>query len=517
MAECLYIYNGHKFTEIELNDFLSAEGDKLYSKYGDIVFDKEDQMATCAQLDQVARESAELQSKYQEAKKKVKYIDGEEVLEYKFPYIGVTAFLKGLTNHDDKLLTPEFREASYWMKRIKDWQDETKGFNKDERDLFGESYVITENITDTQLKKFLSEWDEGNDISGDSQILQLIKQMKEKWEAQGKTGTAIHDVLKQLFSPYRSGAKAGTLRIDDAEETLKFYFSPGKNRYNEELLTPKHIEDIIKYAKNLKEELHKKLGSDLVFYPEFQISSKLAQEVPEKGDTVMGIIDLLVVDREGNAHVIDYKASPKDSFDSAKQRSFWYQLGLYNRLLIANGVSTSQNENQVMIAPIRMKGFRREDGVFVMDGVEPRDKEHLQDITINATLHEVAANLDEFIPEKIPEKFSARNLVSSVNTFTSAAFPNISTSIDWDEENLNKLIERNGGIKENPKTEKFEITLYEETFSAKTKEEVYEKISKYFNETLPKKRKDMIKHVHLSIKKGIKENTRNVQFLNYLL
>jgi hypothetical protein len=42
MAECLYIYNGHKFTEIELNDFLSAEGDKLYSKYGDIVFDKED-------------------------------------------------------------------------------------------------------------------------------------------------------------------------------------------------------------------------------------------------------------------------------------------------------------------------------------------------------------------------------------------------------------------------------------------------------------------------------------------
>ena len=84
MAECLYIYNGHKFTEIELNDFLSAEGDKLYSKYGDIVFDKEDQMATCAQLDQVARESAELQSKYQEAKKKAKYIDGEEVLEYKF-------------------------------------------------------------------------------------------------------------------------------------------------------------------------------------------------------------------------------------------------------------------------------------------------------------------------------------------------------------------------------------------------------------------------------------------------
>ena len=510
MAEqCFYIYKGHKFTELELNDFLTSNGEKLYSKYGDIVFDNNTaQMATCAQIDQVAREAAEYQVKYQEAKQKAKYIDGEEILEFKFPYIGVTSFLRGLTNSENKLLTPEFRELSYWSKRIKAWQNEQEGFNKDERDLFGPFSVITENITTSQLQKFLEEWDKGNDISEDSQILQLIKQMKEKWEAQGKMGTAVHDVLKVLFSPYRSGSKEGTLRINDNEETLKFYFSPGKNRYNEQLLTQKHIEDIIKYAKKLKTELEKKLTGPLMFFPEFQIASKLAQEVPEKGDTVLGIIDLLVVDAEGNAHIIDYKASPKDSFDSAKQRTFWYQLGFYNRLLMANNINTSNDENQIMIAPIKMVNFRREDGVFIMDGVEQRDEDCLQDITANATLHEVAANLDEFIPEKMPEKFSAQNLVSSVNTFTTHAFPGVSTSTEWDEEALQKLIDNNGGIQENPKNDKFEITIFNETYSAKTKEEVYEKIEKYYTQTLPKRRKDMVKHVLLALKKGIKENTK---------
>lgn len=512
MAEqCLYIYKGHKFTELELNDFLTANGEKLYSKYGDIVFDKEAQMATHAQVDQVAREAAEYQSKYKEAKEKRKYIDGEEVLEFKFPYIGVTGFLKGLTNAEDKLLTPEFREVSYWSKRIKAWQDENEGFNKDERDLFGNFSVITENITTKQLQKFLEEWDKGNDISGDSQILQLIKQMKEKWEAQGKMGTAIHDVLKTLFSPYRSGSRQGTLRIDNDEASLEFYFSPGKNRYDEKLLTQQHIKDIIKYAKNLKSELETKLKGPLLFFPEFQIASKLAQEIPEKGDTVLGIIDLLVVDIEGNAHIIDYKASPKDSFDTAKQRTFWYQLGFYNRLLMANSINTSNDENQVMIAPIKMVNFRRENGVFVMDGVKQRDDQCLEDITINATLHEVAANLDEFLPEKAPEKFSAQNLVSSVNTFTTHAFPGVSTSTEWDGDSLQTLIDNNGGIQENTKNGKFEITIFNETYSAKTKEEVYEKIEKYYTEVLPKKRRDMVKHVHLSLKKGISGETKNIQ------
>ena len=33
-------------------------------------------------------------------------------------------------------------------------------------------------------------------------------------------GTAIHDVLKHLFTPYSATAKAGMLRLDDSPEQL---------------------------------------------------------------------------------------------------------------------------------------------------------------------------------------------------------------------------------------------------------------------------------------------------------
>lgn len=518
MAECQYIYKGHRFTELELNDFLAEGGAELYSKYGDVVFQKGTPQSNARLIiEDVAREARRYQKEYQEVKKRIKYVDGEEILEFKFPYIGVTSFLKGLTNKDNKLLTPEFREQAYWLRRIKDWKDPNKGFNKDEEELFGPFSVLTENVTEDQLRHFLEEWDKGNDVSNTHQTFQLIKQMKEKWEAQGKLGTAIHDVLKVLFSTYGKDAqKAGKLKVDTSvQELLNLEFAVGRGKYNENLLTREHLKNIIDYAKNLKAELEKKLAdTNLLFFPEFQVASKLAQEVPGKGDTVLGIIDLMVVDSAGNAHIIDYKASPKDSFDSAKQRSFWYQLGLYNRLLKANGIKTSDQENQIMIAPIKMKGFRREHGVFKMDSVEPRDSSLLQDITINATLHEVASNLDEFIPEKTPDKFSATGLVSSVTNFNAKAFANISTSIEWTDENIDKMIERHGGIqentklKDNSKQKKYEITIFSETYTGNSPEDVYNKIKKYYTETLPKKRKDMVKHTHLSLKKGIKENTK---------
>jgi RecB family exonuclease len=84
----------------------------------------------------------------------------------------------------------------------------------------------------------------------------------------------------------------------------------------------------------------------------------LGYEIEGKGDTILGKIDLLVVDGDGYAHVIDYKTSPKDSFDSAKQRAFWYQMGLYHRMIENAGIRVNSPSPKVIVAPIKMHNFR---------------------------------------------------------------------------------------------------------------------------------------------------------------
>jgi RecB family exonuclease len=85
---------------------------------------------------------------------------------------------------------------------------------------------------------------------------------------------------------------------------------------------------------------------------------------------LLGRIDLLVIDKNGYPQVIDYKTSPKlyKDYASAKQLGFTYQLGTYERMLRRWGINTANTD--VMVAPIQMKGFRKEGDEWVFDSVE---------------------------------------------------------------------------------------------------------------------------------------------------
>lgn len=91
---------------------------------------------------------------------------------------------------------PSFREFEYWRRRIKDWKDPTKGFNNDEIELFGKNVTVTDNVSEDQLKEYLDNFDNNSETT--SQTLGLIKQMKDKWKAQGELGTEIHSILEML-------------------------------------------------------------------------------------------------------------------------------------------------------------------------------------------------------------------------------------------------------------------------------------------------------------------------------
>lgn len=507
MAKCKYIYKGHTFSsELSLEDFLLNNGPELYSKYGDLVFYKTP-AATSAidKANSIAKETKKLQSMYIEAKKKAKL--GEDSIEFKPPYVGVTTFLRGLKTESNKLLTPEFNPFEYWRRRIYEWK--SGNFNEEERKLFGNGVTFTENVTEAELQNYLNEYEKGNTDTSNT-TLQLVKQMTEKWENQGQTGTAIHDVLKSLFTVNldKKSKYYGKLRLEYDDHTLEnLVFKEGGRGYDTSKLTHEHVKQIIKYARGLKESLERTLGdNNLTFFPEFALSAKLGKEVPGKGDTILGILDLLVIDSKGVAHVVDYKATPNDFFNSAKERTFWYQQGIYSRLLSNNGLITESTTPKVMIAPIKMGNYRKEGDAFVMDTIDKRDADYLIDITANATLGTVAENLDEFLPEKSEVNIAPEKVVENVDKFNTEAFPSISTSKTWTDEEITKFIKKNDGYVPNEKGE-YSINLGGKNITAKSEGELFDKVKEYFTVTLPKRRKDTVEQVIIALRKGIKEDS----------
>jgi ATP-dependent exoDNAse (exonuclease V) beta subunit len=86
---------------------------------------------------------------------------------------------------------------------------------------------------------------------------------------------------------------------------------------------------------------------------------------------LIGRIDLLVIDSNGNAHVVDYKTSPKpyNQYAKAKKLGYTYQLATYTRILAQNGLR--YNSIRTFVAPIQLEGFRPDvDDSFTFDNIK---------------------------------------------------------------------------------------------------------------------------------------------------
>jgi ATP-dependent exoDNAse (exonuclease V) beta subunit len=122
-------------------------------------------------------------------------------------------------------------------------------------------------------------------------------------------------------------------------------------QYRGSLFNKDIIVQAIDYADDLKSRLRKRYGDNCEFYPELSITSEL--NVTTSPNRILGIIDLLVVDKEGQVHYFDYKTSPKpyDKFDSAKKRAYQFQLAMYGKLLKRYGLSYRKSD--ISILPIQ--------------------------------------------------------------------------------------------------------------------------------------------------------------------
>ena len=494
---CNYFYNGHKFnSEIELDDFLISNG-KLVSKLGDIVFSQTTaQNHVASQLHDIEKKSKNLQDKYREWRhsNKLHYNeDGEELFEDP-PYIGVNRFLSGLKNSEGKLLFPEFREEAYWAEKISKWKE--GNFTEDELSIFG--------------------LEQGVQITDQDQLKTMRKTIENKWDTQAKTGTAIHSVLQIFFQRDNQG----NYTFNMPETDLRNYIVSQISAENMKYLTPKAIDDTISYAKNLKEHLEQSLGDgevdSLSFYPEFMVTQD-AFDI-ETGDPrkLFGIIDLLIVDKKGHIHIVDYKTSIHDyqDFSVAKNLAYSYQMATYQRMLELYGVNVT--EGRMMVAPIKINNFRPEGDTYTYDGITYNSPTIFIDTSLNTD--KMWDNIDQFMPAPYSTSvsISAEQLEQKVTDIMAKWFPSYSSTRLVTEE---EVIEELKGLSKNGKIEPNEngVFMYrsmgfnEKPITATSETEFIQKVTKY-KQSLPSKRRRRTQKIKEALKEGIRLETANVNF-----
>jgi ATP-dependent exoDNAse (exonuclease V) beta subunit len=90
------------------------------------------------------------------------------------------------------------------------------------------------------------------------------------------------------------------------------------------------INDSITFVSKLKGDFLSIYGPDAIYLPEFKLRT------PADADhKVVGIIDLVVIDKDGQVHIFDFKSSPKsfNDYSQVKTQTFMYQLGIYAQML----------------------------------------------------------------------------------------------------------------------------------------------------------------------------------------
>ena len=497
--KCKYILGNKTFnSELALDNYLISTK-KFQSKYGDLIFSKaisEPQLGTLKVLD-------EIKDNYGTTPEPpVTYFDGEEVVHYNKPNVGVTDFLSGL-KINGKLLFPEFRAKEYWERRKADWK--TGKFNKEEVELFfgdgSNVQPITENFN------------------------QYIDKIERKWRLQGYVGSSIHAIFETYFNTIAQGnhlsADAFKAKVKSKIEQTILKDAKKKDPeivYSDLIPDDKVIEDTYAIAQKLEQNLKALYGKDCIFKPEFKIQGNLNQVLEDKGYILRGSIDLLVIGEDGRCHIIDYKTSPKDyneaEYSKVKRRTYSHQLATYNRILGQAGID--HHSSTMMIVPLQMMDFSpTEEGKYTYSTIKPNISDTIfDDITHLIVNSNVNDNIMQFIDvDEFKVTFETSEIMEEVTDIMSKWFPGHSQIRDYPDEVIVEMIKKRKALTPNEENKLvFKWTEQSKnSIIADSKEELIQKI----REDLSKRNEKRITrttHIMNLLKDGIKNETTDLNF-----
>lgn len=472
---CLYYYKGRKIGDIiALDDFLLSK-QQYYSKLGDKVFQSPPKVTTI--LNDALKFNEKAIKEWNQAKKS--FIDDEELIKMKRPFVGTTEFLTGLKNSEGRYLSPEFREGDYWANRFHAWStgkksespDHSDGFTQDEINLFfdGDESKITA-IPTGDYQQWKDSNGEFKEMFGTDEQQRLRKLMTEKWENQAQAGTDIHNILEAYFKSKDRDAIDQKQNLDSFIKKLKISNLTNRDK----------ILQVLDYAKTLRQEITKKYG-DVDYYPEYTLTSQLNMEYEGRTDLkLVGRVDLLVIDSKGVPHIIDYKTSPKmyDDYARAKKLTFTYQLATYERMLTRLGLNTL--DTQLLVAPIQMENFRKEGDNWVYDAIKQGNmtSEPLEDLSDYSSNPTIQKNINEYMEAPLAIDGHTEDIISKVKTTFDKWFPKYGSKSAKTDEEIREIIDKQGGFKKNLQENRYEFTFKgsSKTISAKTESELFNKV-----------------------------------------
>lgn len=497
--KCQYYYKGRLIGDIrQLDDFLLSKH-KYEASLGDMVFQKSAAaLSTIEKVKGLEKESKQLEKDYRI--KKRDYVDGEEITNFDRPYRGVTEFLTGYRNSEDRLLFPEFIANNYWSRRFYAWNLGRKqerdrsgkiikdGFTEEEIELFfggDDSNLENKRIPLGDPNTWMKNETEFNKEWGTNQQNELRAKMENKWKKQAQYGTELHNVLNYYFQKSKSG---------------KYHFEEinGRNLTNTAIANLKNaglisditdyekIKQLVQVADTIRKDIYDKYGDDVEFFPEITISAQLNKEVSDKKgyDKLLGRVDLLVVDKNGNAHIIDFKVSPKHytDYNAAKELAYTYQLATYERILRQSNVKTAGSG--LYIAPIRIENFKLdENGEWNYDGISVGGSTPLIELTKQNESDNINRNITEYMDVPVYIDADADDLIQKVSEQQKAWWPTQGERRKRTREEVIQMIQDTGGFRKEENKFIYESKHAGFDFVAKSEAELYNKVLSYYNDT----------------------------------
>jgi hypothetical protein len=472
---CKYTYkNGRTFdSELALDDFL------LHTEKYNLATDEVFSLST-----KQHNAKSTIQRRAHDAEKVISHypvmLDTELFEDYtstEFPpgTVGVTAALKAYKNGDNPLF-PIFNLENYWAHKVPNWNTleywttgmtDSKGefVRADDLEIkavFGD--IKREDITKTPMP---------------DQIENGKKTMEKMWACQGFMGTGVHRMIAAYWSVV---AQHGNNYQDAINKALDFYLvkDPKDDRLKpfegikySEIIPASVKNNILNQCKEIHERLKQEFMSDpsdpneeLLVLPEISAVTEINDFTNPNGGKInlVGNFDLLVVDKDGNINVIDYKTSPKEynDYNSAKKRTFYYQLATYQRMVERMGFNLGHKSN-VYVIPIKFEGFTlhpEEDDLRKLvsfNGLSLRSSDILErlDIKSGPDADTINANLDEFIPLNNVKPKTDGEILAKTKEFIEKKFPVFGKANEITPEYVIKRLKKKGADKMNPNTRNY--------------------------------------------------------------